>query len=225
MTLRDAMDRLFEGSFVRPSRYFGGGEMEEGLLPLDVVQTDNDVIVKASLAGFKPEEVDISLQGDTLTIRGEHEEENEQKEGEYLLKERRYGNFARTVTLPVEVQSDKADANFENGVLTLTLPKAEETKPRQIKVKSRGGELAQGEKKTTAGKETGRETGRMTGGRETTGEGGREMGRETGRETGRTTTGETGRGETGRGSMGETGRGSTGESSREGTSGRESTRR
>jgi len=150
MTLRDAMDRLFEGSVVRPSRYFT--EVEEGVLPLDVVQTNDNVVVKASMAGFKPEEVDISLVGDTLTIKGEHQEETEEKEGDYLLKERRYGNFSRSVRLPVEVQGDKADAAFENGVLTLTLPKAEEVKPKQIKVKAKPA-LTEGQKKTeTQGK-------------------------------------------------------------------------
>ncbi len=144
MTLRDAMDQLFEDSFVRPSRFLS----EEGLggsLPLDVYQTDNEVIVKASLPGFKPEEVDISITGDTLSIKGEHKEESETKKEDYLLKERRYGSFSRTVTLPVEIQSEKAEAVFENGVLTLTLPKAEEVKPKQIKVKPKA--MIEGEKK------------------------------------------------------------------------------
>ncbi len=132
MTLRDAMDKLFEDSFVRPARMWA--EEGFGMLPLDVFQTDNDVVVKASLPGFKPEEVDISITGDTLTIKGERKEEKEEKEKDYLMKERYYGSFSRTVTLPVEIQSDKSEATFENGVLTLTMPKAEEVKPKQIKV-------------------------------------------------------------------------------------------
>jgi HSP20 family protein len=133
MTLRNAMDRLFEDSIVRPERFWvdaDGGS----LLPLDIYQTDEDVVVKASLPGFKPEEVDISITGDTLTIKGEHQEDQEVKEENYLLKERRYGSFTRTLTLPVEVKSEKAEASFDNGVLNLTLPKAEEVKPKQIKV-------------------------------------------------------------------------------------------
>ena len=136
MTLRNAMDRLFEDSFVRPTSWPVEGN-GRGALALDMYQTSNDVVVKASLPGFKPEEVDISITGDTLTIKAEHKEEKETQEGEYYMKERRYGSFSRTVTIPVNVKNEKAEAAFENGVLTLTLPKAEEAKPRQIKVKAK----------------------------------------------------------------------------------------
>jgi len=135
VTLRNAMDRLFEDSFVRPSVFLMANE-GGGVLPIDVLQTKDDVVVKASLPGFKPEEVEISITGDTLTIKGEHKEEDEIKKGEYWLKERRYGTFSRTFAIPVEVKSEKAEATFDNGVLTLTLPKAEEIKPKQIKVKA-----------------------------------------------------------------------------------------
>ena len=133
-TLRDAMDRLFEDSFVRPSRFWPD-QLGRGQLPIDMYQTANDVVVKATLPGLKPEEVDISITGDTLTIKGEHKEEQEVKQEDYFYKEHRYGGFSRSVAIPVQVKSDKAEATFENGVLTLTLPKAEEIKPRQIKVK------------------------------------------------------------------------------------------
>ena len=142
MTLRNAMDRLFDDSIVRPSALLSG---QEAALPLDVYQTANEVVVKASLPGFKPEEVDISVMGDTLTIRGEHKEEKETKEEDYWLQERHYGSFSRSVTIPVEVKSEKAEASFEDGVLTLTLPKAEAVKPKQIKVKPR--QMIEGEKK------------------------------------------------------------------------------
>lgn len=132
MTLRNAMDRLFEDSFVRPSVYL---QETGGTLPLDVYQTPNEVVVKASLPGYKPEEVDISITGDILTIKGEHKEEQKVKEENYWLRERRYGTFSRSITLPLEVVSDRAEASFDNGVLTLTLPKAEEVKPKQIKVR------------------------------------------------------------------------------------------
>jgi HSP20 family protein len=135
-SLREAMDRLFEDSFVRPSRFWpellGRGE-----LPIDMYQTAKDVVVKASLPGVKPEEVDISITGDTLTINGEHKEEEEVKQEDYFRRERYYGAFSRSLILPVQIQSDKAEAVFENGVLTLTLPKAEEVKPKQIKVKAK----------------------------------------------------------------------------------------
>ena len=132
MSLRQAMDRLLEDSVVRPSGALS--ELGVGTLAVDMYQTTNDVVVKASLPGVKPEEVDISITGDTITIKGEHKEEQEVKEQDYLHRERRYTAFNRQLVVPVSVKSDKAEATFENGVLTLTLPKAEEVKPKQIKV-------------------------------------------------------------------------------------------
>lgn len=135
VSLRDAMNRLFEDSFVGTSLPTAFGEATAA--PVDMYQTDKDVVVKASLPGVKPEEVDISITGDVLTIKGEHKEEQEVKEKGYFRKEMRYGTFNRSLQLPVAVKSDKAEAIFENGVLTLTLPKAEEAKPKQIKVKAK----------------------------------------------------------------------------------------
>jgi len=145
VSLRNAMDRLFEDSYIHPSRFWP--ELRPGELPLDldVYQTADDVVVKASLPGIKPEEVDISLTGDILTIKGEHKEEKEVKEQNYIHKERRHGTFSRSIQVPASVKSDKAEAVFENGVLTLTLPKAEEEKPRQIKVKAKS--MIEGTKK------------------------------------------------------------------------------
>jgi len=143
MTLRQAMDRLFEDSFVRAPRLLT--DSLGGDILLDMYQTPNDVVVKASLPGIRPEEVDISIAEDVLTIKGEHKEEKEVKEKDYLMKERRYGSFSRSISIPVSVKSDKAEAVFENGVLTLTLPKAEEVKPKQIKIKPKA--MIEGTKK------------------------------------------------------------------------------
>jgi len=144
-SLRQAMDRLFEDAFVRPSRLWSELVGEEPAL--DIYQTDKDVVVKASLPGIKPEEVDISITGDVLTIKGEHKEEEEERKADYFCKERRYGAFRRSMTLPVPVKAEKADATFENGVLTITLPKTEEVKPKQIKVKGKAKEVTEGKKK------------------------------------------------------------------------------
>ena len=133
LSLREAMDRLFEESFVGPRGWLGLGE-EAVSLPLDVYQTENEIVVSAAVPGIKPEDIDISVTGDTLTIKGETVAEERAEEGNYIRQERRYGRFERSMTLPVEVQADKADAVFENGVLKLSLPKAEAVKPRQIKV-------------------------------------------------------------------------------------------
>jgi len=136
MTLREAMDQLLEESFVHPKRGRGEGLREQSYrLPLDVYATPEEIVVVASLPGLTPDEVDIAIEGDTLTIRGKLRPPLENVE--YLFQERGYGAVARTLTLNVPVEADKAEAVFENGVLTLTLPKSEETKPKVIKVKSK----------------------------------------------------------------------------------------
>ena len=136
MSLRQAMDRLFEDSFVRPSRAlatFG----ESATPALDVYQTPTEIVVKAAMPGVKPEDVSIDITGETLTIRGESKVEEETKKEDYLYQERRYGVFSRSVVLPSGLKSDKAEATVEDGVLTLTIPKAEEAKPKAIKVKAK----------------------------------------------------------------------------------------
>ncbi len=135
-SLRRAMDRLFEDSLVHPAHRWL--ELRGGELPIDMYQTKDEVVVKAALPGIKPEEVDITITGDILTIKGEHKEEQETKEEDYLYREQRYGSFRRSVAIPVQVKHDKAEATFEDGVLTLTIPKAEAVKPKQIKVKTKG---------------------------------------------------------------------------------------
>jgi HSP20 family protein len=136
MTLREATNRLLEDSFVRPRRGWGEGTAERPFqLPLDVYATPDEIVITASLPGLTPDEVDISIDGDALAIRGELRAPLENVD--YLFQERSYGAFARRLTLNVPVETDKAEAVFENGVLTLTLPKAEETKPKVIKVKSK----------------------------------------------------------------------------------------
>ncbi len=132
----DAMDRLFEESFVR-SRDWLAPTNGAPTLAVDLHESDDDLTVRASVPGVKPEEIDISITGDTLTIKGETHEEKEEKDGSYHLRERRYGAFHRTLSLPTQVDADKAEAVFENGVLTLTLPKVEEVKPKSIKVKTK----------------------------------------------------------------------------------------
>jgi HSP20 family protein len=137
ITLRQAMDRLFDDSIISPSRLtsvFGEG----AALPIDMYQTNDSVVLRASVPGVKPEEVEITITGSTLTIKGETKSEQEVKKEDYFRQERSYGTFTRSITLPSSLETDKAEATFENGVLTLTIPKAEEMKPRQIKVKPKG---------------------------------------------------------------------------------------
>ena len=136
MSLRQAMDRLFEDSFVRPSRALEA--LSEVAAPaLDIYQTPSTVVVKATLPGLKPEDLSIDVTGETLTIKGEHKAEQEIKKEDYLYQERRYGTFSRSVVLPSGLKTDKTEATMEDGVLTLTIPKAEEAKPKTIKVKAK----------------------------------------------------------------------------------------
>lgn len=106
-------------------------------LAVDMYETKDDVVIKTDLPGLKPEEVDITVSGDMVTIRGEKKEEEEEKTKTYLRRERRYERYARSVSLPAAVKADKAEAKFEDGALTLTLPKAEEAKPKTIKIKAK----------------------------------------------------------------------------------------
>jgi len=128
------MDRIFEEAFLRP---WGRWPtlVEESVLPVDVYETDDAVVVEASIPGVKPEDVDVSITGDTLTIKGETKAERKVERENYIRQERRFGSFCRAVTLPAGLEKDKAEAEFQNGVLRITLPKAEEVKPKSIKVK------------------------------------------------------------------------------------------
>jgi HSP20 family protein len=137
VSLREAMDRLFEESVVRP-RAGWIAPVGEGTLAVDMYETDDAVVVKSAIAGIEPGDLDISVVGDTLTIKGETTATEEVNEENYVYRERRYGSFCRALTVPVPVIADQAEADFENGVLTLTLPKAEEVKPKAIKVKAKG---------------------------------------------------------------------------------------
>jgi HSP20 family protein len=134
MSLRDAMDRMFEEGFLRPPVPFGF--WGEGNLSVDMYDSDDSVVVKTAIPGVKAEEIDVSVTGDTLTIRAETKEEEEIKRENYLRRERRFGSYCRSVTLPGGLKTDKAEADYTDGVLTLTFPKAEEVKPKSIKIKT-----------------------------------------------------------------------------------------
>ncbi len=135
MSLREAMDRLFAESMVMPRTVHRVRSDEPMRLPVDVYTTPEEIVLTASLPGLLPEEVDITIEGDTLTIRGELRRPLDNVE--YLFQERPYGPFARSLTLNVPVDVEKAEAVFENGVLTLTLPKKEAIRPKAIRVKKK----------------------------------------------------------------------------------------
>lgn len=136
VSMRRAVDRLIENSM--------GNEdfnQAEWSLPLDVVEKEDAYLVKASVPGIKPDELEITYNKGLLTIRGEVKDEAETDKGEYHVRERRYGAFSRTIALPTTVKADDIQANYENGVLVLKLPLAEEIKPRRIQIK--GGDSEQ----------------------------------------------------------------------------------
>jgi HSP20 family protein len=132
LSMRTAMDRFFDDDF-RPFHWLSGG-FEGPALPLDVTADADSVTIEAALPGIKPEDVDITVENGTVTISGKTAEERKGEEGSYVLQEIRRGSFSRTVTLPNGLEPDKARATFENGILRLAIPKAEQLKPRQIKI-------------------------------------------------------------------------------------------
>jgi HSP20 family protein len=132
LTLRQAMDRLMDDDF-RPSRWLSGG-LDGPALPLDVTTTTDALTIEAALPGIKPEDVDITVENGTVTISGRTADERKADEGSYVVQEIRRGSFSRSVTLPNGLEPDKANATFENGILHLEIPKAEQVKPRQIKI-------------------------------------------------------------------------------------------
>jgi HSP20 family protein len=133
VSLREAMNSLLEESFVRPR---AGMAAMTGGMPLDLRESDNAYVVETVLPGARPENVDISVLGDTLRISAEVRDEGEREGERWLIRERRFGRFERSVTLPMNVKADEASADFDNGVLTITLPKAEAARPRNILVRS-----------------------------------------------------------------------------------------
>ncbi|HWN97480.1 MAG TPA: Hsp20/alpha crystallin family protein [Methylomirabilota bacterium] len=133
-TLRDEIDRLFDSplnALTNDSQQFLNG----WLPTLDLHEDKDHLVLKAELPGMKKEDIDISLHGDVLTLSGERKEEENYEKAETYRAERFLGRFQRTLTLPFAVNASKVQASYKDGILTVTLPKAEEAKPKQIQVK------------------------------------------------------------------------------------------
>lgn len=136
--MNERMNRLTEGGFPRHEHFWRLWGPDGGVGPaIDMYETKDALVVKASLPSAKPGDVDISVTGDTLTIKGEVKAEKDVKEGDYYVQERRFGAFSRSIGLPLPVKTDKAEAAFEDGLLTVTIPKSEEVRPKTIKVESK----------------------------------------------------------------------------------------
>ncbi len=132
--LRDEMDRLWE-DFFGERRFFAPSERKYHP-SLDVTESKDELIVTAEISGMDAKDLDISVSDGILTIKGEKKQEREEKEENYHLMERRYGTFSRTVRLPAEIDVEKVDATYNQGILKIVLPKKEEAKPKQIEVKA-----------------------------------------------------------------------------------------
>lgn len=133
-SLQGQMDQLFDeafGSFVAPRR---SGAEPTLALPVDIRQTDEAYVLEASVPGFAPEDVEVTFDQNVLTIQGTRKQESEQASGGWIRRERRTGSFHRQVVLPAEVRAEEISAGFENGVLTVTVPRAQKAQPRRIPV-------------------------------------------------------------------------------------------
>jgi len=133
MTTQREFDRLFKEAF---TPFFGEGELSTRTWapPVDIYETDSDIVLKAELPGVDPKDVEVKVEDNTLYLKGERKFEKEVKNENYHRVERSYGSFARSFSLPNSINAEKVKAEYKDGLLTLTLPKREEAKPRTIKI-------------------------------------------------------------------------------------------
>ena len=131
LNLRRTVDRLFDNA----SADHDWAQSPVWGLAVDMVENKDEFIVKASIPGINPDDLDISYSDDTLTIKGEIKQDKEAKEDQYHLRERRYGSFIRSIALPTTIKGESIEASYQNGIITLRLPKAEEVKPKRIAIK------------------------------------------------------------------------------------------
>ncbi len=132
--MRREMDRMWDSFFEGRPRLMAGEE-GEWLPALDLAETDSEFVVKAEMPGLDPKDIDVSLSENMLTIKGEKKQEREEKKENYHFMERSYGAFARSIQLPGEVNHRKITTSYKNGVLKIHLPKSEEAKKREVKIK------------------------------------------------------------------------------------------
>jgi HSP20 family protein len=133
MTAQREFDRFFKEAF---NPHYGEGELSTRTWapPVDIYETENDIVLKAELPGVDPKDVEVKVEDNTLYMKGERRFEKEVKNESYHRVERSYGSFARSFSLPNSISTDKVKAEFKDGLLTLTLPKREEAKPRTVKI-------------------------------------------------------------------------------------------
>jgi HSP20 family protein len=153
-SLRQAMDQLLEQSVIRPSGSPMGGQASSGSgFPINVQEQGDALVVTASLPGVKPDAIDIQIQQNVLVITGQHQEEQERQQGRYYLTERQTGRFSRALSLPIPVNADACEATYADGVLRLTLPKAEQARTKQIPIRTAQPQLGTGQTQATNGQQ------------------------------------------------------------------------
>lgn len=130
LPLREVMNHLFEGSFISPQQ-FGGGL---AFPPVDLSVTDDEVVAEMAVPGCNPDDLNVSVTGDTLTVGGETNRTQNAEKRQTYVQEMWHGTFQRSFTLPTRIDADKIDASYRDGVLTLHLPKADAAKPRKIQI-------------------------------------------------------------------------------------------
>lgn len=135
VSIQDEVNRLYNDFFGRvPSRFEGDWNASEWSPSVDISETKDDIVIKAEIPGLEKENIKISLQDNILTLKGEKKQEKEEKDTNFYRMERCYGSFTRSFNLPTTVQADKIKASYKDGILNITLPKAEEVKPKQIPI-------------------------------------------------------------------------------------------
>lgn len=134
MTLTNQFDRLFENAFTVSRAPLSGSQQRIWTMPLDVRETDDVYIVQASVPGFDPDQIDVTLDRNVLTIKALLDEEELEEDEVYHIRERRYGQFSRSISLPSDVIAEEIEASVNLGVLTIQVPKHESSKPKRIPV-------------------------------------------------------------------------------------------
>ena len=132
--LQNQVDQLLQMTGVTPRTTTNGGRSEVMNLPVDVRQSENEFIIEASVPGFRPDDVEVTFDDGVLTISGQRRSETEEKQGQYVRRERRQSAVYRQIGLPAEVRADEIRASFENGVLRVTVPRAQKAQPKRIPV-------------------------------------------------------------------------------------------
>jgi len=140
LSIQEKMNKLFEDTLTHQGRTYKPDEelsMAQWAPPVDIYETENEIILKAELPEIKKEDVEINVENNVLTLKGERKFEKETKKENYHRVERSYGSFKRSFTLPTTVDQEKIDASFDDGILKIAMAKKEETKPKQISIKSK----------------------------------------------------------------------------------------